>query len=128
MKAGGREVLIVDNDDGVVRAIQLRLQQAGYRCATASCGLQAMSLYDPLHTALVITDLNMPSGSGADLIWSVRQQGNTPMIVMTGFANAFEEELSHYPSITVLQKPFETATLLDLIELELNTPPMKSVA
>ena len=128
MKAGGREVLIVDNDDGAVRAIELRLQQAGYRCATASCGMQALSLYDPLHTALVITDLNMPSGSGADLIWSVRQQGSTPVIVMTGFANAFHEELSHYPGITVLQKPFDSAALLDLIELELNTPPTKSVA
>ncbi|MBX2851413.1 MAG: response regulator [Phycisphaeraceae bacterium] len=128
MKAGGREILIVDNDDGAVRAIELRLMDAGYRCAKASCGVQALSLYHPEHTALVITDLNMPSGSGIDLIRSIRQQHSTPMIVITGFADDFDRSLHQYPGITVLQKPFEAAALLDLVELELSTPPNESAA
>lgn len=113
------EVLIVDNDEGAVLAMKLRLEQAGYRCTTAHTGAQALAAFHTEYTGLVITDLNMPNGTGIDLIQSLQLLGNTPIIVVTGFSDAYAQGLKRAGNVTVLRKPFEMSALLELVDLEL---------
>ncbi|MFI4861316.1 MAG: response regulator [Phycisphaerales bacterium JB063] len=113
------EILIVDNDEMVVRAMCLRFEHAGYKCTTAQSGAQALAAYNPAYTSLVVTDLNMPNGTGIDLIQSIQLLGDTPIIVVSGFADAYAKGLRRAPNVTVLKKPFEASALLELAELEL---------
>ena len=116
------EILIVDNDEAAVCAIATRLSFAGYTCVTAQSGLQAIAAYDSKRTALVITDLNMPNGSGLDLIHSIREQADTPIIAISGYYESFEQHLAEHMEIVVFKKPFEPGALQDLVELELTPP------
>ncbi|XAL99797.1 response regulator [Phycisphaeraceae bacterium D3-23] len=113
------EILIVDNDEMAVQAMRLRFEQAGYRCTTAHSGAQALAAFNPAYTSLVVTDLNMPNGTGIDLIQSLQLVGDTPIIVVSGFTDAYAQGLKRAPNVTVLQKPFEASALLELAELEL---------
>ena len=122
----GREILIVDNDAAAVCAIATRLAYMGYPCVTAQSGSQAIAAYDARRTGVVITDLNMPNGSGIDLIHSIRERANTPIIAISGYAESFEENLAEHLDITVFKKPFEPVALQDLVELELNSVDSKA--
>lgn len=115
-QSNGR-VLAVDNDELVTRALMLRLEDAGYTCQTASSGAQALSLLRGMPFDLIITDLNMPCGSGSELIHSVRQSSEIPIIVLTGFADHWKTKLIG-KGVTVLRKPFDIQAILDLVELE----------
>ena len=112
-------ILIVDNDDAVVRAIATRLDTLGYECVTAGTGAQGLSLFGEQDMDLVITDLNMPMLDGAFLLTEIRAISQVPVIVVTGFVNAYARTLMSHANVTVLRKPFETAALIDMVELEL---------
>lgn len=121
-------ILIVDNDEGVVQALAIRLENAGYTCHTASSGAQALAVFQRGGIGLVITDMNMPQGDGITLIQSIRQRDRTPVVAVSGFYNAYEKELAKHPGVTLFKKPFEASALLDLVELELAASPMRGAA
>ena len=112
-------VLLIDNDDGVVHAIATRLTHLGCICVPANTGLQGLSQFKYGGVDLVITDLNMPSMDGAEFIRNIRKISNVPVIVVTGFRQAFEEQLQGLTGVSVLEKPFPTQDLIDLVTTEL---------
>ena len=115
-----RTVLLVDNDEGFLEAISTRLEYAGFRCLSARSGAQGVSLFHEYDPDAVITDLNMPSGDGVSLAKTIRSQGNTPIIVVTGFEDAYQNELFEILDLEVLNKPFEFEVLMELLETEIG--------
>lgn len=112
-------ILVIDNDEAVVRAIATRLEAMGYDCVTASTGAQGLAMFSDQTIDLVITDLNMPMLDGAFLLTEIRAISQVPVIVVTGFVNAYAPALAGLTNVTVLRKPFEAAALIDMVELEL---------
>ena len=112
-------ILIIDNDEGVLSAISTRLEAIGYRCETASSGGQGLSMFDEGGVDLVITDLNMPAGDGVALASAIRARNSTPIIVVTGFHSEYSRELRSVEGLSILQKPFRTDELVELVEAEL---------
>lgn len=112
-------ILIIDNDEGLVHAVTTRLESQGYRCTTASNGEEGLSEYSLGEIGLVITDLNMPFLDGVGLIDRIRTISTVPIIVMTGFVDQYKRDLRKFPNISVLQKPFETQALIDLVQVDL---------
>ena len=113
-------ILVIDNDEGLTQAVATRLESQGYRCTTANNGEQGLSEYSLGEIDLVITDLNMPSLDGVGLIDRIRTSSGVPIIVMTGFSDQYKRELRKIPNISVLQKPFETQVLLDLVQVDIT--------
>ena len=112
-------ILIIDNDEGVVKAIATRLEHNGYRCITACSGAQGISEFLDQEVDLVITDLNMPAGDGITLATRIRKAWPVPIINVSGFEREYREELSHLSDVSIMKKPFEADDLLDLVEMEL---------
>ena len=108
-------VLLIDNDDGVVHAIATRLTYLGCICIPANTGLQGLSQFREGTVDLVITDLNMPTMDGAALIRDIRAQSDVPVITITGFRRDFDRELRDLEGVDVLEKPFRTQDLVDLV-------------
>ena len=112
-------ILIIDNDEGVVGALRARLESMGYACVTAGTGGQGLAAFDERSIDLVITDLNMPAGDGVTFAQEVRRTSDVPIIVVTGFREDYRSSMHGIENLTVLDKPFETGALLELVEAEL---------
>ncbi len=112
----GPMILIVDNDELLVRALSTRLSAHGYNCVTAVSGAQAMSLFNNHDIQLVISDLSMPAGDGVTLATQIRRISKVPIIFVTGFRDAYRRVMRAVPDVTMLEKPFSAATLLALVD------------
>ncbi len=113
--ADSPRILIIDNDEGMVNAVTTRLEAEGYRCVTAHTGAQGLAEFSDDAIDLVVTDLNMPSLDGADLIQRLRRQSDVPIIVITGFSREYADQLAGASNITIVEKPFEAQAFLDLV-------------
>jgi len=117
-----KSILIVDNEPSVLAALSARLGGMGYRCTTADCSAQALSQFSSCKTDLVISDLNMPEGDGAVLAQAIRRISGVPIIIISGFKNAYRKNLSNIANVSFLHKPFETKSLLQLVSASLAPP------
>lgn len=119
MSESSPRILIIDNDEGVVAAITARLESMGYQCVTASTGAQGIAAFRDQDINLVITDLNMPAGDGVVLTRTLRETSDVPIIIVTGFHDEYRSDLSSIPSVILLEKPFDSNDLIDIVETEL---------
>jgi len=117
-----KSILIVDNDPSVLAALSARLGGMGYRCTTAVGGAQALGKFSSCNADLVISDLNMPQGDGADLAQAIRRISGVPIIVISGFKDAYRKKLREIADVSFLHKPFETEILLQLVSASLAAP------
>lgn len=81
------KVLFVDDDPDLRRAIQVRLGACGADVRTASSAMQALWMAMKDTPDVLITDCNMPEGSGEYLIGRLRAAPGLkgiPVIVLTG--------------------------------------------
>lgn len=111
-----RTVLVVDDDPGVLAAVSARLEGEGLSCTVACSGRQALGLFLEHGADLVVADLNMPGGDGQGLAENLRRISSVPIIVMSGFKDALQGWQHDAPAIHFLQKPFDSAELVDLVQ------------
>ncbi|QDU35352.1 Transcriptional regulatory protein ZraR [Poriferisphaera corsica] len=82
-------ILVVDDDPIVADSLAEMLREDRYDVATASNGLEAISLLDSdpqHHFGIIITDLNMPRMDGVSLLRELKQRHSEVVpIVVTGF-------------------------------------------
>jgi EAL domain-containing protein (putative c-di-GMP-specific phosphodiesterase class I)/CheY-like chemotaxis protein len=78
-------VLLVDDEEPLVRAISRTLVKCGYDVTTAPDGVQATRRLDEASFDLVMSDIAMPGMDGIELLHVVRQRDlDVPVILMTG--------------------------------------------
>ncbi len=111
-----RTILLIENDEPLSTALATRLGHEGYRVLVAHSGAQGVTTFQEHHIELIITDLNMPAGDGAEVARSIRRQSDVPIIVITGFRSAYARKLRAIPNVSILEKPFQWQSLAELIE------------
>ena len=109
-------VLVIDDEVGMTAALRTRLGAMGYRILTAHSGEDGLDRFRSHSVDLVLTDLHMPGGSGIDVARAVREASDTPIVVMTGHKAEYRRELRDISNVIELQKPCETAQLIEVIE------------
>lgn len=78
-------VLYMEDDVGLARLLQRRLQQVGYIVDIAPDGEQGLAMYEDGSYDVVAVDQNMPVHSGLEVIRIMASQGVLPpMIMVTG--------------------------------------------
>ena len=117
-----KKVLVVDDNEDVLKTITKYLEQKEYTVVTASNGLDALTLCESEKGDfdLLITDLVMPSISGVGVIAIVKDRyPDLPVIAITGWGEHPEALAAEARADVVLEKPFElhefNKILLDLL-------------
>ncbi|MBN1977361.1 MAG: response regulator [Anaerolineae bacterium] len=78
-------VLYMEDDDGLARLLQKKLQQAGCEVDIAPDGEQGLAMYNAGSYDVVAVDQNMPIHSGLEVIRIMATEGALPpMIMVTG--------------------------------------------
>ncbi|MBI5957743.1 MAG: response regulator [Chloroflexi bacterium] len=75
-------VLYIEDDRGVARLFQKKLEQAGYVVDLVFDGESGLAMYNADHHDLIALDQNMPGYSGLDVIRLLAERGPLPPILM----------------------------------------------
>ncbi len=78
-----KNILVVDDDREIVRAIALNLESEGYTVFKAYDGLEALDLAMTKEIHLIIIDVMMPKLDGLSAIMKIRERKNLPIIVLS---------------------------------------------
>ena len=106
-------VLIVDDEPQLLRAMQLNLAARGYRTFTAATGGAALSEAAKSPIDLVILDLGLPDMDGVDVIRDLRGWTDVPIIVLSArHASAEKVEALDAGADDYVTKPFDLNELL----------------
>ncbi len=79
----GELLLIIEDEDAIVRLLRLYLEQAGYRVLAASDGITGLELHARERPQLVILDLMLPGLDGLEVCRRIRSWANTPLLMLT---------------------------------------------
>ena len=84
MESGEKKnILVVDDDREIVRAIALNLESEGYNVFKAYDGMEALDLAMTKDIHLIIIDVMMPKLDGLSAIMKIRERKNLPIIVLS---------------------------------------------
>jgi two-component system, NtrC family, response regulator GlrR len=110
-------ILVVDDDQDILKLISMRLMSAGYDTASASNGAEAMSAISLQRPDVVISDLRMPAMDGMALLEAIHDAHPTlPVIILT--AHGSIPDAVHATQRGVfgfLTKPFDSQELLQIV-------------
>ncbi len=79
----GRTVLLVEDEAAIVDVVRRYLERDGYRVIVASDGQRAVDEFQRLRPDLVLLDLMLPGLDGWEVCRRIRQDGSTPVIMLT---------------------------------------------
>jgi CheY-like chemotaxis protein len=114
---GGRQVLVVDDDEDVLRALRVALEREGHRVRVARNAVQALALADARAPDLVLLDLVMPVAGGWDLVRRLRSDPRRPRpsLILVSAHPGLADEAARLGVDTWLRKPFRIDELLEAI-------------
>jgi CheY-like chemotaxis protein len=116
LAASTHNVLLVDDDEALLRLGKLLLTRLGYATTACRSGTEALAIFKaaPNSFDAVITDWTMPGMSGQDLVQQLAAlRGDLPILVCTGMGDAAIDELALAPIHGRINKPFTFQELDD---------------
>jgi len=118
-------ILVVDDEPEVADTCARVLRRAGFDCLVAYDSPAALALFDSRQPALVLSDINLPTGDGFEIARYVRQKSpGTPVILMTTHHNSsVSGQAARDGAARYLRKPFSNAELTSTIKSLLDGKP-----
>jgi len=106
------KILVVDDEDLLVKGIRFNLQHDGYEVITGSNGLEALQQMQTQKPDLVILDIMMPEMDGLTACSKIREFSNVPIILLTAKADDMDKLMGFdYGADDYLTKPFNILEL-----------------
>lgn len=120
------KILIVEDDQDMVRAMGVRLRAQGYNLAIARDAISAISMARKENPDLIVLDLGLPAGDGFQVMERLKSFPElmlVPVIVVTARDPKLNEELAlQAGAYAFFQKPYEPGELHKAIQNALITP------
>ena len=77
------KILLIDDDEDILRIVADNLQLDGYTVTCASTGKEALDTFEESEPHLVILDLTLPDIDGIQVCISMRRKSEVPIIMLT---------------------------------------------
>ncbi|HTJ19127.1 MAG TPA: response regulator transcription factor [Steroidobacteraceae bacterium] len=110
-------VYIVDDDDGMRRALSVLMTTVGYQPAAFAGPREFIAKHDPSQPSCLVLDVRMPEMSGLELQQHLNRSGSMlPVILISGHGDIpMAVQAMKDGAFDFLQKPFRDQELLDRI-------------
>ena len=114
---GAHKVMLVDDDEDVLKLLSTWLKAEGIEVVTAGSGAEAMASLGTARPDLVITDLKMEGMSGMEVLAEIhRDNPLLPVIMLSGQAQIPDAvKATHLGSAAFLTKPISMPDLVVLL-------------
>ena len=125
-----KTILVVDDNEIVIKTISLKLQGAGYRVVTAMDGSEAVAAARKENPDLILLDISFPPNVGGVewdgfriMEWFHRLETvkKIPIIIITGSEDPkSKERATQSGAVAYFQKPLEHDYLLKVVRATLG--------
>jgi DNA-binding response OmpR family regulator len=119
MGADRKQVLIIDDDEGIRHILRRALETAGYGVRETSDGAAGLKRFREAKADLVITDIIMPEREGVETIVALRKESpDTAIIAVSGGGRGGADYLDvavKLGAVRVFAKPFTLAEVLGAV-------------
>ena len=106
------KILVVDDEELLVKGIRFNLQNEGYEVITGSNGLEAVQLAQSQTPDLIILDVMMPEMDGLAACSSIRSFSDVPIILLTAKVDDMDKLMGfEHGADDYLTKPFNILEL-----------------
>lgn len=118
------KVLLVDDDEQILRSLRVYLELEKYQVETAKDGKTALELMNSFKPGILVLDIMMPEMDGFEVLEIVKSNPETskvPVIMLTAKGQDVDV-LKGYKmgASSYMTKPFNLNELVENIELVLN--------
>lgn len=87
------KILIVDDNEHILKLLKISLEKAGYAVAVAHDGDEGLEEANKVAPDLIISDVMMPSTDGIEFCWMVRENSNVPMVPFIFLTSVADKEM-----------------------------------
>ncbi|NOX44041.1 MAG: response regulator transcription factor [Gammaproteobacteria bacterium] len=107
-------LLLVEDDNNLIRTLRRDLQKAGYAVDVADNGVDAEYMGDEKIYDIVVLDLGLPERSGLEVLRSWRKSGNTLPVVILTARDSWQERVDGFKAGAddYVGKPFHIEELI----------------
>jgi DNA-binding response OmpR family regulator len=112
-------VLLVDDDDKILRFLALKLKLFGYDLITAVNGSEGLAQLESGHPDVIVLDILMPVMDGFEMLQRLRTFCTLPVIVLSAKGDNADRAME-LGANDFISKPFKPDELVDRIEANLD--------
>ena len=106
------KILVVDDEELLVKGIRFNLQNEGYTVLTGFNGMEALDIARTQQPDLIILDVMMPEMDGLTACAKIREFSNVPIILLTAKADDMDKLIGFdHGADDYLTKPFNILEL-----------------
>ena len=107
------EILLVEDEESVNRGIEFTLTKEGYQVETTGTIRRAEEILKRKSPQMVICDINLPDGSGLDLIRRIRKSSMAHIICLTALDTEIDQVMGYEAGADdYITKPFSLSVLV----------------
>jgi len=107
-----KHLLIIEDDDNLMRGIAFAFEKDGYITLKAATLKDGRMLLEQNNVDIIILDVGLPDGNGIDLCKSIRETSNVPIIMLTACDMETDEVLGFAAGADdYVTKPFSLSVL-----------------
>jgi PAS domain S-box-containing protein len=125
-KAGGKQVLVVDDNRDAANTMALLLRKWGHEVNMAYDGNEALTAADTYKPDLILLDIGLPGRDGYEVARLIRSQpalAGTAIVALTGYGTEKDRERSQAAGFDEhIIKPVDFARLRELLETLKSRP------
>ncbi|HHW07258.1 MAG TPA: response regulator transcription factor [Clostridia bacterium] len=115
------KILVCDDDQAIVDAIAIYLENEGYQVLKACHGREALELLDTQEIHLVIMDIMMPEMDGITATQKIREERNIPLIILSAKGEDYDKVLGlNVGADDYVTKPFNPLELIARVKSQLR--------
>ena len=106
------KILVVDDEELLVKGLRFNLQNEGYEIITGSNGVEAVQMAREFSPDLLILDVMMPEMDGMTACASIREFSNVPIILLTAKTDDMDKLMGfEHGADDYVTKPFNILEL-----------------
>jgi DNA-binding response OmpR family regulator len=114
-------ILVVDDDQYVVKSVKRTLEDAGYAVTVANDGNSALAMLAEKEPDLVLLDIRMPGLDGYQVLERIRESSDVPVLMLTAVpGEAAIERSVGLGADDYIEKPFLPRVLVARVRAKLR--------
>jgi two-component system alkaline phosphatase synthesis response regulator PhoP len=116
-----QRILVVDDEESILKVVEYALAQEGYEVHTAHDAATAEPLIARLAPALVILDVMLPGKSGLEIARDLRANSDVPILMLSARAEEVDRILGlEFGADDYVTKPFSPRELVSRVKAVLR--------